>query len=114
MPRFVLLEHDHPSLHWDLMLEVGEVLRTWRLDAIPRPGCTCHALQLPDHRLIYLDYEGPVSGDRGVVERIAGGEYVWVEDSACRVAILVQGEWLAGQLSLEKGQGGQWEVHASL
>src|SRR5205807_395991 len=38
MPRFVILEHDHPELHWDLMLEAGPVLRTWRLAAPPQPG----------------------------------------------------------------------------
>ena len=35
MPRFVILEHDHPVVHWDLMLEAGEALRTWRLAAPP-------------------------------------------------------------------------------
>ena len=38
MPRFVILEHDHPQLHWDFMLEVGEVLWTWRLATAPRGG----------------------------------------------------------------------------
>src|SRR5437879_2020084 len=33
MRRFVILEHDHPQLHWDLMLEAGPALRTWRLSA---------------------------------------------------------------------------------
>ena len=27
MPRYVILEHDHPVLHWDLMLEAGGVLQ---------------------------------------------------------------------------------------
>ena len=31
MPRFVILEHDYPELHWDLMLETAGALRTWRL-----------------------------------------------------------------------------------
>ena len=26
MPRFVILEHDHPEVHWDLMLEAGASL----------------------------------------------------------------------------------------
>src|SRR5262249_60769057 len=38
MPRYVVLEHDHPGLHWDFMLEAGAVLRTWRLSAPPQPG----------------------------------------------------------------------------
>ena len=33
MPRFVLLEHVWNGVHWDFMLEAGEVLRTWAIDA---------------------------------------------------------------------------------
>ena len=71
MPRFVLLDHDHPTRHWDLMLEVGPVLWTWRLDAIPDRCASCQATRIADHRPIYLDYEGPISRDRGEVRRVA-------------------------------------------
>ena len=33
MPRFVLLEHVWNGVHWDLMLEHGDVLRTWAIDS---------------------------------------------------------------------------------
>jgi hypothetical protein len=69
MPRFVILEHDHPELHWDFMLEAGAVLRTWRLAAPPALGQVVAAAASFDHRLLYLDYEGPVSGGRGTVRR---------------------------------------------
>ena len=37
--RFAILRHDAPrGLHWDLLLETGEVLRTWALPQLPR-GC---------------------------------------------------------------------------
>lgn len=98
--RFVVLRHTLPadsgrSSHWDLMLEDGEVLRTWELGSLlflesaastgsetlapeappqtPRP--------LPDHRLAYLDYEGPVSENRGTVMRVAMGVHESVEDT---------------------------------
>src|SRR6185437_4307487 len=61
MSRFVLLEHDHPELHWDLMLESGAVLRTWRLTAPPCGGEVITAMASFDHRALYLDYEGPIS-----------------------------------------------------
>ena len=63
--RFTILEHDHPHLHWDLLLDAGDALRTWRL--LSPPACLqwIAAEQLPDHRRLYLDYEGPVSGNRG-------------------------------------------------
>ena len=36
MPRFVVLEHTWNGVHWDFMLEAGEVLRTWAIDAADR------------------------------------------------------------------------------
>jgi hypothetical protein len=76
MPRFVILEHDHPRLHWDLMLEVGSVLKTWRLAKAPEtPGEMIEAVSIGDHRIFYLDYEGPVSGERGNVKRWDAGTY---------------------------------------
>ena len=63
MPRFALLEHDAPDgLHYDLLLQTGERLATWLLGEIPAPGRTVACRRLPDHREIYLDYEGPISG----------------------------------------------------
>ncbi len=82
MPRFVILEHDCPHLHWDLMLEMGNALRTWRLAAPPTPGVFVAAVPLGDHRLHYLDYEGPVSGGRGSVRRWDQGTYDDLKDGA--------------------------------
>ncbi len=79
MPRFVILEHDYPHLHWDLMLEDGDVLRTWRLSAPPEPGVGVDAEPSFDHRLIYLDYEGPISDGRGNVKRHDKGTFEWIE-----------------------------------
>ena len=51
-------------MHYDLMLEVG-VLRTW--SEPPVAGVELECRLLADHRLPYLDYEGPISGGRGTV-----------------------------------------------
>jgi hypothetical protein len=75
MPRFVVLQHDWPRLHWDLMLENGANLRTWRLSEVPHPRHPIALVRLPPHRSIYLDYEGPVSGNRGTVKRVLWGTY---------------------------------------
>src|SRR3954469_24553164 len=72
--RFVILEHDHPFLHWDFMLEFENRLRTWRLATPPAPGAVA-AEALADHRLEYLNYEGPVGGNRGHVRRWDRGTY---------------------------------------
>ncbi len=76
MPRYVILEHDWPQLHWDLLLECGPVLQAWRLLREPSPDAAVPAERNVDHRLVYLDYEGPVSGGRGTVRQWDAGEYV--------------------------------------
>jgi hypothetical protein len=82
MPRYVILEHDWPTRHWDFMLEVGGVLQTWRLPTPPAAHVEMPAEKTFDHRLMYLDYEGPISGDRGSVVRWDAGSYqLIVEDS---------------------------------
>jgi hypothetical protein len=104
MPRFVILEHDHPELHWDLMLEAGAALRTWRLARPPQaPGEAIDATALPDHRPHYLDYEGPVSGGRGTVKRWDAG---WYEEEGGR--FVLHGTRVCGPVRLAAGAGGVW------
>lgn len=41
------------------------------------------AVQMPEHRALYLEYEGPLSGARGDVVRVAAGLArvdIWNED----------------------------------
>ena len=74
MPRFVILQHETDAgSHYDLMLEVGGVLKTWSLSEPPEADREVACKSLPDHRLAYLDYEGPISGGRGSVTRLGSG-----------------------------------------
>lgn len=73
--RFVILEHNHPFLHWDLLLESGNALTSFRLLEFPLPKAWIDSEPLPDHRTFYLDYEGEVSGDRGTVKQVYSGQY---------------------------------------
>ena len=110
MSRYVLLEHDHPTLHWDLMLEVGEVLWTWRLEANPWLDTPCRASRIADHRRLYLEYEGPINGDRGSVKRIDAGEFVWIEETGEQVSIELTGKDRSGVLTLPREQGVECRV----
>jgi hypothetical protein len=109
MPRFVILEHDHPVLHWDLMLEVGDVLRTWRLAAAPAPGGEVRAEALGNHRHLYLDYEGPVSGNRGHVHRWDAGSFTGEVDEPDRIVVHLEGQRSRGTAVLRRGLDGEWE-----
>jgi len=109
MPRFVILHHDHPFVHWDFLLENGKNCRTWRVLSEPTAELTeCDAELLPDHRLFYLDYEGPVSGDRGKVTRIDGGEFDWQINRPTCCQVFVQGEIWHGTVRLELTAGDHW------
>ena len=108
MPRYVILEHDHPVLHWDFMLEAGDILRTWRLAAPPRLGQTIAAEMSFAHRLLYLDYEGPISGNRGQVVRWDHGVFAWQEDTHTRIIVQLQGERLQGTARLERSAEEAW------
>jgi hypothetical protein len=61
------------------MLEMPTALATWSMTTLPLAGQSIEVQQLADHRLAYLDYEGPISRDRGVVRRHAAGTYQAVE-----------------------------------
>lgn len=97
--KFVILTHDHPVLHWDFMLESGDVLKTWRLLEEPVPenclrGIVAEALL--DHRRDYLEYEGPVSEDRGSVTRWDRGVYTIVVETDSKLVVEMNGEVLDG------------------
>jgi hypothetical protein len=109
MPRYVILEHDHPFLHWDFMLEAGAILNTWRLAAPPRPGGSVCAEPLGDHRTAYLDYEGPVSGGRGRVVRWDAGTFCW-EHAVEGITVRLKGQRLDGLARIEPDGAGGWRL----
>lgn len=111
MPQFVILTHDHPMLHWDLLLENGESCRTWRLLICPEAEHNeIPAEALPDHRLMYLTYEGPVSGDRGTVTRWDFGTFQWKINTPTECRIEIAGSRWQGTVRLEKIADRQWKL----
>jgi hypothetical protein len=106
MPRYVILEHDHPSRHWDFMLETGKSLRTWRLEAWPEDGARIRAEPIGDHRLIYLDYEGPLSGDRGRV--LHRDEGMYTGEVALPLCVTMTGRYLKGTVTITEDAARSW------
>ncbi len=120
MPRYVILLHElspgnelarRDATHWDLMLEWGTALRTWAIAREPALGLTCDAEQLADHRLAYLEYEGPVSGNRGQVTRWDAGQFEIESQADDSLTLLLHGPRLPSRLSLKKRDGSHfWSV----
>ncbi len=77
--EFVIHVHTGDGrLHYDLMLPHGQSLATWQLATPPgelEEGQEIPAKRLPDHRSVYLTYEGPISGGRGQVEILDKGTF---------------------------------------
>lgn len=136
MLRFVLLHHECPHgkprpSHGDLMLEAEGGLLTWALAELPcdwRAAATAQdeggrprlaiastnsvsAERLANHRLAYLDYEGPLGGDRGCVTRLDRGEVVPVSATADRWQGDLCGQVLAGRILLKRTGGSRlWQL----
>lgn len=83
--RFVLLRHEMPALeklesHWDLMLELTSSLLTFQCLQLPPKtpfgqSFNLETLRIADHRMRYLEYEGPISKGRGTVFQVAKGRF---------------------------------------
>lgn len=122
MPRFAVLEHtgapdDPAGRHFDLLLEAGAACRTWRLLSLPTAdGATVAALELPPHRLVWLErLAGEVSGGRGFARRVDAGTYELRSadaadlSAATAIVLEVAGATLSGRLRLEM-VGDGWAV----
>ena len=105
MPRFVVLEHNWNGVHWDFMLESGEVLRAWAIDEPIARGRDLPARSLAEHRKIYLEYEGEIGGNRGTVRRVDEGTYRVLEWSENQVRVELAGVQLVGEVSLRRDSG---------
>ena len=126
MSRFVLLRHEFPpgsdrSDHWDFMLEHEGVLRTWELGELPSSWARALGIESPnnlsevcarplaDHRLAYLDFEGPLTGDRGTVRRCDRGEFDVLCSDATRFHVNMSGSYLRGEIELRLMES-QWRL----
>lgn len=112
VPRFAILAHDWPARHFDLLLENQAVLLSWRLSEWPPPSfdggetVTILAERIGDHRSLYLDYEGPISGNRGSVHRVDDGTFVHLSADTAYRTVELNGRQGCYRLSLpETGQG---------
>ena len=107
--RFVVLRHEtREGVHWDLMLERGAGLATWRLEAAPsgEGEAAIAAERIGEHRREYLEYEGAVSGDRGTVRRYDAGLYRLASVSETDWELVFEGRVLRGRYGLSaKGLG---------
>ncbi|HWL95685.1 MAG TPA: DNA polymerase ligase N-terminal domain-containing protein [Phycisphaerae bacterium] len=103
MRRFVVLRHAQGlTHHFDLMVEEGDGLATWKLADAPETAAS-RALacqRIADHRRLYLEYEGLISGNRGEVKRHDEGRCLVQVDGTAHWEIDFHGKRITGQFEL--------------
>jgi bifunctional non-homologous end joining protein LigD len=111
--RFVVQLHDATALHFDLRLQIGDVLRSW---AVPRgpsldPAVRRLAVPVDDHSLAAGEFEGVHEGQT----RGSGAVIIWDEgtvdvlrDDPDHLSFTLQGEKLSGRFGLTKTGDRRW------
>ncbi|MDH7482502.1 MAG: DNA polymerase ligase N-terminal domain-containing protein [Armatimonadota bacterium] len=113
MSRFVVQEHHASHLHWDFRLEMDGVLKSWAVPKGPpeSPGIRRLAVQVDDHPLDYIDFEGEIAEGEygaGTVTIWDRGYFELKERSKDKIVFDLHGERLKGGYALIHMRGNQW------
>ncbi len=122
MHTSVILIHNLPdgSSHFDWLVDRPELQSEHRLLAFRcqhRPDSTDHsdfqAIKLPNHRAIYLTYEGQISNNRGTVQRLEAGKVVHLEQTPHSINILINwpNQTIAYRATLDPQNTTLWNFH---
>jgi len=115
--RFVVHEHDASHLHYDFRLEMGEVLHAWAIPKGPSmdPSEKRLAVQVEDHPLDYIDFEGTIPEGEYGAGRVAiwdHGTYTLLEKKEDEIKFSLEGKKLRGSFVLVKlkrsKKGNEW------
>src|SRR5205814_1421052 len=110
--RFVVQKHAASHLHYDLRLEMHDVLKSWALPhGLPMGRGEVHsAFETEDHPIEYLDFEGIIPKGEyggGTVMVWDIGTYELVDRSYWKggLEILLKGKKLTGHWTLRRARG---------
>jgi hypothetical protein len=107
MPRFTILHHTGApggKDHFDLFLERGGTLRSWRLPRAEFAEKTM-AEEASDHDLKYLSYDGKLSGGKGSVAIAETGHYLEDSWGPRAIQVALAGRKLRGRIWLTRIEG---------
>jgi DNA ligase D-like protein (predicted 3'-phosphoesterase) len=104
--RFVIHEHHATHLHWDLRLELDAVLKSWAVPKEPpqEAGIKRLAIEVEDHPLDYIDFEGVIEEGygKGTVTIWDEGELAVESRKQNRIVFFLHGKKLNGKFTLLK------------
>lgn len=108
--RFVIQRHQATRLHYDFRLEMDGVLKSWAMPKKPpiESGIKRLAVQVEDHELSYIDFEGNIPDGTygaGRVEIWDKGTYRLTKRSTDKIEFALYGEKLVGDYMLIRFKG---------
>lgn len=100
MKRFVIHKHNARRLHFDLRIKYQGVLKSWAVPkGIPeKTNIKRLAIQMPDHPLSYIDFEGKIEEGYG-----AGTVTIWDEGTYKNIHEDKDGNQISISKSFEDG-----------
>ncbi len=111
--RFVVQLHDATTLHFDLRIRAGEVLRSWAVPKGPSLDPRVRRLAVPveDHSVSAGDYEGVRDGQA----RGTGAVIIWdegaaeiIRDEPGHLSVILDGSKLSGGFALTRTGERRW------
>ena len=111
--RFVVQLHDATTLHFDLRLQIGDVLRSWAVPKGPSldPAVRRLAVPVQDHSLAAGEFEGVHEGQL----RGSGAVIIWDEgtvdvlrDQPGHLSFVLHGQKLTGRFGLTQTGDRRW------
>ena len=111
--RFVVQLHDATALHFDLRIQVGQLLRSWAVPKGPSldPAVRRLAVPVEDHTLSAGDFEGVYEG----ASRGSGAVIIWDEgpaeitrDEPGHLSATLSGHKLTGGFALTRTGPRRW------
>jgi len=111
--RFAVQLHDATTLHFDLRIRIGGVLRSWAVPKGPSLDSRVRRLAVPveDHDLAAGDFEGVRAGQA----RGTGAVIIWdegtaeiVRDEPGHLSVVLDGSKLAGGFALTRTGQRRW------
>jgi DNA ligase D-like protein (predicted 3'-phosphoesterase) len=113
VPRFVVQQHDATTLHFDLRIETGGVLRSWAVPKGPSldPAARRLAVAVDDHSLAAGEFEGVhqhASRGTGAVIIWDEGEVEITGEEPDHLSFVLHGHKLRGRFGLTRTGGRNW------
>lgn len=110
-------EHHASSLHYDFRLELDGVLKSWAVPKGPpeEPGLRRLAVQVEDHPVGYVDFEGtiPSGYGAGTVKIWDQGRFKLESRAPSKLVFHLHGRRLSGRYSLVRTAGKNWILQKS-